>query len=387
MTKAAVAQTDLHDSSAGEALGRQIFAQLDGEAPDTVIVFASPKNDYAALLSALSAECSPRTLVGCSSAGEFTSAADGVGMACAVALRAPEMRFAVSIGRGLREDRERAAAELVAGFRGVGAHEYRHRTALVLTDALAGYADDLVERLTLLTAGAYRFVGGGAGDDAHFQRTHVFWGTEAVTDAVVALEILSNKPIGIGVRHGWQPASPPLRVTEAEGLRLASLNAAPAAEVYADHAEATQQPFDAADPMPFFLHNVLGVRTDAGYRLRVPLGVDGAGGIACAAEVPAGATAHIMGTGVEPAAAAAALAARDAVSQLGGAKPAVALFFDCVATRLRLGQEFGLELASLTKELGTASYAGFNTYGQIARAEGQFSGFHNCTAVVCVIPE
>jgi len=25
--------------------------------------------------------------------------------------------------------------------------------------------------------------------------------------------------------------------------------------------------------------------------------------------------------------------------------------------------------------------------GQIARSEGQMSGFHNCTAVVCVIPE
>ena len=27
------------------------------------------------------------------------------------------------------------------------------------------------------------------------------------------------------------------------------------------------------------------------------------------------------------------------------------------------------------------------SYGQIARADGQFSGFHNCTAVVCVLPE
>jgi hypothetical protein len=29
---------------------------------------------------------------------------------------------------------------------------------------------------------------------------------------------------------------------------------------------------------------------------------------------------------------------------------------------------------------------GCNTHGQIARAEGQFEGFHNCTAVVCLLP-
>jgi hypothetical protein len=64
----------------------------------------------------------------------------------------------------------------------------------------------------------------------------------------------------------------------------------------------------------------------------------------------------------------------------------VAFLFDCVATRLRLGQEFGVELAAVQNELGGVQFAGFNTYGQIAQCEGQFNGFHNCTAVVCVLP-
>jgi hypothetical protein len=75
-----------------------------------------------------------------------------------------------------------------------------------------------------------------------------------------------------------------------------------------------------------------------------------------------------------------------ALAQLKGQRPAAALFFDCAATRLRMGQTFGLELRSLEGALGPVPYAGSNTFGQIARAEGQFSGFHNCTAVVCVIP-
>ena len=59
------------------------------------------------------------------------------------------------------------------------------------------------------TAGTYQFFGGGAGDDANFRRTFVFHGTESVAGAVVALEVLSYKPLGIGVGHGWRPASPP----------------------------------------------------------------------------------------------------------------------------------------------------------------------------------
>jgi hypothetical protein len=42
---------------------------------------------------------------------------------------------------------------------------------------------------------------------------------------------------------------------------------------------------------------------------------------------------------------------------------------------------------SLAEKLGSASFAGCNTHGQIARAPGQFGEFHNCTAVVCVLPE
>jgi hypothetical protein len=43
--------------------------------------------------------------------------------------------------------------------------------------------------------------------------------------------------------------------------------------------------------------------------------------------------------------------------------------------------------AGLSGAAPDALGAGFNSYGQIVRAEGQFSGFHNCTAVVCVFPD
>lgn len=389
MNKTAIVYTSAKDSGAAALdLCKQITSALDGESPDVILLFASSRYDHATLLRELTSHCKPKILVGASSAGEFTNATRGDGLACALALRSDEMEFAVGVGRDLGKDRALAAREMVKDFRGLGVHAYPYRSALVMTDALAGHADDLVEQLTLVTSGKYQFFGGGAGDDAQFKRTQVFLGTEAISDAAVALEILSKKPVGVGVGHGWEAASAGMRVTEALGTTLVSLNGVPAIDAFEDHARATEQAFDRADPLPFFLHNIVGIDTGNGHRLRVPLAVLENGSVVCASEIPVGAKVNIMRTTSTSAVDAASRATRSAIEGLHGHKPQAALFFDCVATRLRMGDGFGLELESLGNLLGpAAAYVGCNTHGQIARAEGQFGGFHNCTAVVCVFPE
>jgi len=44
-------------------------------------------------------------------------------------------------------------------------------------------------------------------------------------------------------------------------------------------------------------------------------------------------------------------------------------------------------LEAVRTALGGSDLVGSNTYGQIARADGQFGGFHNCTAVVLALPQ
>lgn len=389
MTFSAVAFSNAIDSDdAGSELSRQIARALKDTAPDVAIVFASAKYDYARLLHRLDEGCKPKLLVGCSSAGEFTSGQHGDGGATALALCSDTIKFAASVGRSLSRDYRQAAENVIAGFEGVAATDHLWRTALVFADPLSGYGEELIQHLTLLTDGRYQFVGGGAGDDGKFQKTHVFFGREALPDAVVALEMLSQKPIAIGAAHGWKPSGKPMRVTDARGLELVSLNAMPAADIYEDYAVTAQTRFDRESPLPFFLHHVLGVNDGSGVpRLRVPLAVNAGGAIQCAAEVPQGTTVNIMQASVKSASEAAQRATHAALAQLAGAKPSVALFFDCVATRLRMGKEFGVELDALRAALPDIPFIGFNTYGQIVRGEGQFNGFHNCTAVVCVIPE
>jgi hypothetical protein len=298
------------------------------------------------------------------------------------------MQFAIGLGRGLQGVApERVANQMIASFKGLDARALPYRSALVMADALAGRADAIVEALTVATAGNYSFFGGGAGDDGRFHQTHVFAGTEAFTDAVVALEILSARPIGVGVSHGWVPAGPGLRVTEAHETRLVSLNGAPAVEAFEEHARNTGQSFDPANPLPFFLHNIIGIESAGAYRLRVPLGVDEEGAVLCAASIPSSSIVSIMKTSAASAVLAAEQATRAALEALGGCRPGAALVFDCVATRLRMGTAFDDELKACANLLHPAEFVGCNTYGQIARSEGQFGGFHNCTAVVCVLPQ
>lgn len=388
MTDIAIASTGLTDGAAGDFLGTEIRTKLSGS-PDALIVFAAPENDHSLLLARLSESAGTTTIVGCSSAGEFTNTESGNGLTCAIALRSPNMKFAATLGRGLSSDRKKAAADIVSNFSGMTSAAFKHRAAIVFLDALAGYSEDLIDQLTISTAGTYRIVGGGAGDNARFQKTFVFCGTKAYSDAAVAMEVLSQTPLGIGARHGWTAASEPFRVTDSDASSVKTFNIAPAVEAFQDHAAVTGQEFDSDNPLPFFLHNIVGVKTEHGHKLRVPLGVSGDGSITTAAEVPSGSTACIMSTGGRSALDAASEATRDAMKQVedSGEKPKAALFFDCVATRLRLGSDFDKELDAVGKELKGVPFAGFNSYGQIVRAEGQFNGFHNCTAVVCVFPD
>jgi hypothetical protein len=384
-TRTAVVHTKAEDAArAGTELGERIRTELDGSSPDALILFVSPKYEAKTLLEAVQAACTPAIMVGCSSAGEFTSETAGDGFACAVGICSSTMKFAAGLGLHLSRGSKAAAQSIAAAFHGIEELPGGYSAALVLTDALAGHADELIEQLTLCTGGNHQFFGGGAGDDANFRRTQVFLGTEVVSDAAVALEILSPKPIGVGVRHGWYPASKPMRVTEADGMRLISLNSMPAAEAFHAHAHSTTQTLDPSGPIPFFLHNILGVESSEGYKLRVPLTLEADGSVICAAEIPVGASVCIMSTDPSSTKEAAANATKAALAQLNGSKAEVALFFDCVATRLRMGREFDDELSVLRDLLGATPFLGCNTYGQVARTEGQFSGFHNCTAVVCV---
>jgi hypothetical protein len=382
-----IVSTEIADSSeAGRDLANLVRAHNSG-APDAVILFASPSFEPEPLLHEFVSGVEPRQLVGCTSAGEFTQAVQGTGLACCVAIWSDELTFQAAVGHGISTGHRAAAGQLADQLTNQVAPPNYFRTGILFVDALAGHTEPFLDQLTVATAGAYQFVGGGAGDDGKFQKTSVFIGSEVFEDAAVVLGIVSRAPLAVGVGHGWTPVGDRMRVTESAGNVLSSLNGVPALEATQSYAASTNQELNLAQPLPFFLHNILGIETPAGYKLRVPLGVQEDGSLLMAANVPTGSVVSFMSTSAKSAAAAARNAAASGMGQLADAEPRFALFFDCVATRLGMGEaEFGNELKALSEAMHGVPFMGFNTHGQVARASGQFSGFHNCTAVVCMFP-
>jgi len=388
MTKSAIAFSENTATIAAvHELEEQIKTKMIDLVPNVIILFASPAYNYSEVLQELTAAFSSSIIVGSSSAGEFTSKKNSHNSISAVAIYSDEMSFSVGLAEGIQNSREQVANELLQALQGIDNYRYRYHTALIFADALSGYTDELVELLTEKTTGMYQFFGGGAGDNANFKNTYVFCNGVAAKDAAVILEILSNKPLGIGIGHGWKPNGEKMKVTEADGLRLISLNAIPAAEVIESFAKRTNQVYDPQNPVPFFLNNVLGFEVNGSYKLRCPLVVMDDGSVILASDIPAGASVHFMTSDSNATKEAAVLATQSALDLLDNHVPSVALFFDCVATRLRLGSEFSFELDKVQEVLKDTNYIGCNTYGQVARITGQFSGFQNCNAVVCIIPE
>nr|MBA2404578.1 FIST domain protein [Bdellovibrionales bacterium] len=142
-TKSAVAYT--HSESAKEAaldIASQISSKMEGIA-DALIVFASSKYDYIELLNSLQEHCRPKQIIGCSSAGEFIGGMKGEGAISVLALQSTDMLFNVIKGVGLRENRAETAKELSSQLIGTSKPIYKHRSVLLLADALAGYTDEL----------------------------------------------------------------------------------------------------------------------------------------------------------------------------------------------------------------------------------------------------
>lgn len=386
MTEAVVVHTDLLDSeSAGTSLGSQVLEKM-GESPDVAILFISPTYQHSPLLQAFKQACRPKTMLGCSSSGEFTSEVMGEGLACAVALRSDEIQFNAILDLGLRKDARETARRVAAGFHDHSCFNSRYRCALILIDTIGTSPEEFLEELTLCSNGEYQFFGGGAGDNFVGANTPVFYDTEVLNDAVVALEILSPKPVGVGLRHGWVPVGNPMTVTEAHGQLLVCIDGRPALEALRQHAHRTEQVLDLENPMGFLLYNFFGVDTGCGYKLRGVMRINPNGSLFCGGEIPSGSVISMMNTTYSSSIGSASGAASYALQKLYGCNPALVFFFDCPATRYRMGEHFSSALKAVRLVADGVPFIGFNTHGQLARVEGQFSGFTNCTPLVCILP-
>jgi methyl-accepting chemotaxis protein len=391
-TTIATAMVSGDPKTSGERLTHEIAGKLGGAAPQLVAVFASTEQPLDQLTRQMSRRFPSSTLIGASTAGEFTERGDAKRSAVAFAL-AGDYRVYAGMGVGLKANPEQAMEQAIEGLP-QRLHGYPHRTAVLLLDPLAGNGEETVLIAASMLGEDVRLAGGAAGDDLHMSTTQVACGACVATDAATVAVIFSRSPLGVGVCHGHRPLSRPLKVTRAQGNLVHAIDGRPAWEVWLEHTResASSKGLYAAELTKdeeggYLLRYEAGLAAGDDYKIRAPLSRNRDGSIAFACGIAEGSVIRITESEPERQVESAREAARRARSHLGGRAVAGALVFDCICRNLILGQGFARAVRGMSEELGDVPIAGFETYGEIALDVGDMSGFHNTTSVVLSFPE
>ena len=353
--------------------------------PKLLIVLAAPRYDLAPLAATLQERLPGCELIGCSTSGEI--APDGALTQALVlwALGGTGVRVSTGFGESKDHGLRQAASKAAACIETL---ERRSNTVMVLlSDGLGGDQMEVVR-------GAYDaanidvpLVGGCAGDYLAMRKTRQLHGQRVMSGAVVAAAISSDRPLGVGVSHGWTPVSEPMLVTDSRETLLRSLDDRPALEVYLDFFQPPQEVRDNPQAFAdFAATHPIGIRRRDRIEMRHITGFDAAtGSLVMVAEVPQGGLAFLTEGDFDSVLGAAAQSTEAAMAALENTPPVGLLLFDCVSRRSVFGEARVQEETDLIARCsGGIPMAGFYTYGEIARTRGS-GGFHNQTLVTLAI--
>ncbi|MEZ4268565.1 MAG: FIST N-terminal domain-containing protein [Myxococcota bacterium] len=338
-----------------DELARALFAAP----PGLMLVFVAPQYDLGRLGRRLATTFPQHTVVGCTSAGQIGRGGFHVGGITAAVISSPELCATPYLLSSL-EDPEQAAADLGECLppRGLDAPP---AFGMLLVDGLSRREERLSAAIRGVV-GDLPFVGGSAGDNLHFEATHILHDGKFLEGAALFVLFETSLPFATFHFHDVVPTHIRVRVTrtDAEGRTIHELDGQPAAEVYA---RLIKRPLAELTTAVFADHPWLCHIEGTDYVRSVGRALpDGSLYLLCAVADGDWLTLGARGDGVV-AAAAAFDAVRDQV-----AHPAFAIGFDCVLRRLDLETRgVAHEVEAL---LSDNHVVGFSTYGE------QIGGVH-----------
>jgi len=387
-----------NDSHAvGERAARTAVGEMATDRVDFCQVFASARYEYRPLLDGIRSVVGPgASVVGCSTAGEFTESRVTESSVALAVVASDSLQFCTGLGTGLSENVTACAGEAIRQLpSSVEGHPYM--SAIALHDGLVGAGEQLALACQRKLGQHVSLAGGSAGDDMGMAATHVFCDGDIVEDALAMALIAAEQPITLTVNHAHTPVSAPVTVTAAEGSTVREIDDRPAFEVWLD---AVREPVgerlgvdvDSLDPgserlSELLNHYPFGIDQGHGFKIRWPgLTERTDGPMQFAVEIPEGTVFRVMHSQPSEQVSAVREATREAVDAAGEIGIAGAFVYDCVCRAAILGDEFAEAITAIDEEL-PAPFVGFETYGELCLQRGQTSGYHNTTSVVMLLPE
>jgi methyl-accepting chemotaxis protein len=240
-----------------------------------------------------------------------------------------------------------------------------------------------------------------AGDDFKMEKTVVFSDDNVCTNALNVCLLASKMPLFTGIKHGHTPLSRALKMTRAEGNVLYEIDNRPAwaiwkeetAEIARKNGIDTEELKTPAEIAQFFTNYTLGLATEkeGEYKIRWPVSINEDGALSFTCGIAEGSVFRIMdGSNIKDqinAAGKAADIAKQNAENAGYSDFAGVIVFECGHRQLILGDRFSEAVDRFKNVLPGVPLLGWETYGEIRMEPGQFSGFHNTTSVVLLIPQ
>ncbi len=363
-------------------------AQAADEGPDAklLVVFVAITHDMAQVLAGIKEVFADVPLVGCTTHGEISPAGPRDGSVVVTAIGGTGFSITTAAAENVAGRQREAGAQVAEAV----AHDTdRPYTAmLILTDGLTRDQEDILRGVYSVVGASVPLFGGAAGDGLRVERTYQLHGEQALSNAVVLASISSDAPIAISVKHGWRKIGEPMVVTRCADGRVLTLDDQPAMDLYLDRLGAPPETYtDAHAFSRFAMSRPLGILRRSGEVVRnLGTEVDVAGRtLGGGGQIPPGALAWLMEGDEQSILDAASDVFVDAIAGLDGAPLLGILTFGCAGLRGVLGEDgIALEGERMVKIANGAPFAGFYTYGEIARTRG-IDGFHNQTVVVMAI--
>ena len=231
----AVAQARALEAPAAVA---ELAAQLPADGLAMILVFASPVYDPHQFSAELTKVFGDIPIYGCTTAGELTP--DGWGDNSVVALGFSAEDFTIvarpvlDLANFRMEDGRRIGNELREALaRSDNGDSNEKSFGLLLIDGLC-QREEAVMSSIYASLDNIPVVGGSAGDGLRFEKTWVFYGGKAHTDAAILILLKTSLPFRLFKCDNFEPSATKMVVTEADIERriVKEINAEPAAEEY-----------------------------------------------------------------------------------------------------------------------------------------------------------
>ncbi len=223
-----------------DAAVAELARELSPGQDDLTILFTSSRYDLGSLARNLQRQFGKAPVIGCTTAGEITPNGYSDGSISGFTLPAREFTSLVTLIPDLDRIDIAELGEVSESIRRRIAEASKgdpelHAFGLLLIDGLSVKEEEVVAHL-YNALGDIPIVGGSAGDDMCFERTHILHDGAFLSNAAVLTVCLTNLPTRTFKTQHFEPTKQKLVITESDPKTrtVFEINGLPAARAYAD---------------------------------------------------------------------------------------------------------------------------------------------------------